>query len=136
MTENRRLVCTIFTVLLTELNTSSPQRARFIAPSGQAWHTAGPPPHSCAGQLHELMEENSRKLRPEIVENSTSDILKNENLSLNSLKTVTCVQQTKQVKKQLDIRVGYWSDVHDSVVTVYLQSAFLGLLLTYSNTCP
>ena len=29
-------------------------------------------------------------------------------------------------KKQLDIHVGYWSDVHDRVVTVYLQSAFLG----------
>ena len=33
---------------------------------------------------------------------------------------------TKQVKKQLDMHVGYWSDVHGRIVTVYLQSAFLG----------
>jgi hypothetical protein len=32
---------------------------------------------------------------------------------------------TKQVKKQLDIHVSYWSDVYDRIVTVYLQSAFL-----------
>jgi hypothetical protein len=33
---------------------------------------------------------------------------------------------TKQVKKQLDIYVGYWSDVYEQVVIVYIQSAFLG----------
>ena len=27
---------------------------------------------------------------------------------------------TKQVKKQLVIHVGYWSDIHDRVATVYL----------------
>ena len=33
---------------------------------------------------------------------------------------------TKQVKKLLDIHVGYWSDVYEQVVIVYIQSAFLG----------
>ena len=33
---------------------------------------------------------------------------------------------TKQVKKQLDIHIGYWSDVYEQIVIVYIQSTFLG----------
>lgn len=30
------------------------------------------------------------------------------------------------MKKQLDIHVGYWSDVHNKVIVVYLESFFMG----------